>query len=99
MTNLKSTINNNLKADLFSLNQLVKYSTKGDGKKYIATYIAKKDISIKEITVASLLSVMNDNDKFTRVLKNGKFQLTKTPKTKFSLWSILTLIDRLSKKI
>jgi len=98
MKNLKSTTNNNLKADLFSLNQLVKYCTKGDGKKYIVEYIVKRDITMSKITVSNLLTVMNDNDKFTKVLKDGKFKLTQTPKTKFNFWAILTLIDRLSKK-
>ena len=41
MKTLKSQINNNLKKELFSLNQLVKFATKGDGKEYIKTYIAK----------------------------------------------------------
>ncbi len=96
MKTLKSQINNNLKKELFSLNQLVKFATKGDGKEYIKTYIAKKNVTISEITIANLVNVMPENLKFTRVKneQTGKFELTIEKRTKFSFWTVLTLIDK-----
>tara|TARA_S200002703_G_scaffold114922_1_gene100477 strand:- start:235 stop:558 length:324 start_codon:yes stop_codon:yes gene_type:complete len=102
MQNSKVTTNQKLKKELFSLNQLVKFSTKGDGKEYIKTYISEKklNVTLKELTVANLAGVMTDNVKFTRKknIETGKFELTNEKRVKFSTWHILTLIDKLSEK-
>ena len=94
-TSLKSQINNNLKKELFSLNQLVKFATKGDGKQYIQEYIKGKKVTLKDITIANLAPVMPENLKFTRVKnqETGKFEKTTENRTKFSFWAVLTLID------
>jgi hypothetical protein len=94
-TSSKSQINNSLKNELFSLNQLVKFATKGDGKQYIQEYIKGKKVTLKDITIANLAPVMLENLKFTRVKnqETGKFELTKEKRTKFSFWAVLTLID------
>ena len=75
-TSLKSQINNSLKNELFSLNQLVKFATKGDGKQYIQEYIKGKKTTLKELTVANLAPVMSENLKFTRV-KNEQLSYLK----------------------
>ena len=100
-TSLKSQINNSLKNELFSLNQLVKFATKGDGKQYIQEYIKGKKTTLKELTVSNLAPVMSENLKFTRVKneQTGKFELTKEKRTKFSFWAVLTLIDLYEKTL
>jgi len=45
MKTLKSQINSKLKNELLSLNQLVKFATKGDGKEFIKEYISKKKLT------------------------------------------------------
>lgn len=98
--NFKSEANKALKNELFSLNQLVKFSTKGDGKELIKQYISDKklNVTLKELTVANLNEVMTDNIRFKRAKneKTGKFELTTEKRTKFSTWHILSLIDKLS---
>ena len=100
-TSSKSQINNSLKNELFSLNQLVKFATKGDGKQYIQEYIKGKKVTLKDITIANLAPVMLENLKFTRVKnqETGKFELTKEKRTKFSFWVVLTLVDLYEKTL
>lgn len=95
METIKSKINSELKKELFSLNQLVKFATKGDGKEKIKEYIKEKNVTLSEITVSNLVAVMPENIKFKREKnKDGKFELTSEKRVKFSLWHILTLIDK-----
>lgn len=96
MKTLKSQINQNLKKELFSLNQLVKFATKGDGKQYIQEYIKSKNVTLKEITIANLTPLMRESEKVlkTKNAETGKFELTTEKKTKFSTHYVLTLIDR-----
>lgn len=97
MKTLKQTTNANLKAELFSLNQLVKFATKGDGKELIKEYIKTKNVTFNELTVSNLIAVMPENIKFKRAKneQTGKFELTTEKRVKFSTWHILTLIDKL----
>lgn len=96
MKTLKSQINQNLKKELFSLNQLVKFATKGDGKEYTKEYIKSKNVTLSEITIANLTPLMRESEKVlkTKNPKTGKFELTNEKKTKFSTHYVLTLIDR-----
>ncbi len=96
MKTLKSQINSKLKNELLSLNQLVKFATKGDGKEFIKEYITKKNVTIKEVTVSNLVAVMPENLKFTKVknAETGIFELSTERRTKFSFWAVLTLIDK-----
>lgn len=100
MQKIKSLTNRALKNELFSLNQLVKFSTKGDGKNLIKQYIADKklNVTLKDITVGNLAEVMTDNIRFKRAKneQTGKLELTNEKRTKFSTWHILSLIDKLS---
>lgn len=97
MKTLKQSTNASLKAELFSLNQLVKFATKGDGKGLIKEYIKTKNVTLNELTVSNLVSVMPENIKFKRAKneQTGKFELTTEKRVKFSTWHILTLIDKL----
>jgi len=97
MKTLKSQINSKLKNELLSLNQLVKFATKGDGKEFIKEYISKKNVTFKEITIANLTPFMKDSEKVlkTKNPKTGKFELTTEKKSKFSTHYVLTLTDRL----
>ena len=96
MKSLKSTTNGNLKKEMFSLNQLIKFATKGDGKQYIKEYIKEKDVLLNEITVANLVDVMPDNIRYIKEKNtDGVFVLTDKPRVKFSFWALLTLIDKL----
>lgn len=100
MKTLKQTTNDNLKAELFSLNQLVKFATKQEGKKLITDFIkGQKKVTLKDITVSNLLKVMPDNIKFERKKVDGVFIQTSNLRVKFSTWHLLTLIEKLDKTL
>ena len=91
----KVTANKVLTNELFSLNQLVKFMTKGDGLTSVETYLIEKatkvalsDISVKNIATYLPARMLYKCEKY-----QGKMVITSEKRERFTPWALLTAID------
>lgn len=86
----------------FSLNQIVKFVTKGDGKAVFKDYLStRKNLILADITVSNIVANLTDKQRF-KTRKNpatGKFEPTTEKREKFTYSMLLSACDRLNKAL
>ena len=94
-TSSKVTANKALNNELFSLNQLVKFMTKGDGLTSVETYLIEKAtmVTFADITVKNIVTYLPARMLYKCEKYQGKMVITDEKRERFTPWALLTAID------
>jgi len=91
----KVTTNKVLTNELFSLNQLVKFMTKGDGlpatKKHLVN--SANLVKVEDITVKNIVTYLPARMLYKCEKREGRMIITDEKRELFKPWALLTAID------
>ena len=91
----KVTANKVLTNELFSLNQLVKFMTKGDGLTGTNKHLVDSAnlVTVDDITVKNIIAYLPERMLYKCSKYEGKMVITSEKRELFKPWALLTAID------
>ena len=94
-TSSKVTTNRVLTNELYSLNQLVKFMTKGDGLAATTKHLVDSAnlVKVEDITVKNIIAYLPKRMLYKCTKYQGKMVITNEKRELFKPWALLTAID------